>query len=320
MIRLTFLILVFALSSGGYYWVYVESERSPVKRSENGVATIDGKLFVVGGRGLKPVDIFDPVYNRWDTLPGPPLEMHHFQALSYKGELYVAGAFTGSYPHETPIPHLYILNPKTGWHQGTEIPEERRRGAAGLVQYRNKFYMVCGIVDGHYDGNVAWLDEYDPVTNAWRSLPDAPHARDHFHAAVLDNKLYVIGGRRTNAKSERVLEDLVHEVDVFDFRTSRWSTLPPTANLPTARAGCTAVVLDKSILVIGGETTQLRAHSQCEAFDPKTLQWSSLDSLNTGRHGTQAALMNGRVYVVAGSANRGGGSEQDSMESFKKSE
>jgi len=317
---LLFVLVAGVLKGSDYYWVYVETGHPPMKRSENGVIAIDGRLYVAGGRGMRPVDVFDPVNNRWDTLAGAPIELHHFQALEYKNELWVGGALTGDYPHETPVENFFVLNTQEGWRKGAEIPADRRRGSTGLVAYKNKIYMVCGIIDGHYDGNVTWFDEYDPATNQWRQLPDAPHARDHFHAAVVDNKLYVMGGRATNAKSNRVLENVVPEVDVFDFKSGTWATLPAESNLPTPRAGCTAVVQGKSILVIGGETVQLRAHAQCESFDIKTSQWTSLDTLNTGRHGTQATVLNGSVYIVAGSANRGGGPEQDSMECCKKAE
>lgn len=314
-------LLVCMVVSGLYiqnrYWVYVESEKRPLKRSENGAVSLNDKLYVVGGRGQKPVDRYDPVNNRWDTLQRPPLEMHHFQALNYKNEMYIAGAFTGPYPHEKPIENIYIFNPKSGWRLGEPIPENRRRGAAGLVSYKDKLYLVCGIVDGHYDGNVSWFDEFDPKTKTWKQLPDAPRPRDHFQAVVVDNKLYVMGGRTSSAKTEQVFQLVVPEVDVYDFKTGTWSTLPPELNLPTLRAGCTAVVLDKSIVVMGGESPQVRAHSQCESFDTKLQRWTTLDSLNTGRHGTQAAIIKNKVYLVAGSANRGGGPEQDSMECFK---
>jgi len=60
-----------------------------------------------------------------------------------------------------------------------EILESRRRGAAGTVVHNNKIYIVGVIQNGHIDGCVPWLDEYDPVTEDWTILPDAEFARDH---------------------------------------------------------------------------------------------------------------------------------------------
>lgn len=47
-------------------------------------------------------------------------------------------------------------------------------------------------------GTQAWFDQYDPVTGKWTVLPDAPHARDHAQAAIVDDKLYMLAGRRSS--------------------------------------------------------------------------------------------------------------------------
>src|SRR5205085_7653958 len=120
----------------------------------------------------------------------------HFQAVTFKHEIYVVGGMTGGFPHEKPLDHIYIYNPaKDEWRKSAEIPVERRRGSGGTVVYNNKIYLVCGIQDGHYSGTVGWLEEFDPATQKWQRLPDAPHTRDHFHAAVVNRQLCLAGGR-----------------------------------------------------------------------------------------------------------------------------
>jgi len=54
-----------------------------------------------------------------------------------------------------------------------------------------------------------------------------------------------------------------------------------------------------------------------EALDVETGEWTDLPSLNQGRHGTQAIVYNGKIYIAAGSGNRGGGPELTSMEVFE---
>eukprot|EP01034_Spumella_vulgaris_P005078 gene5078-6476_t len=93
-------------------WKAVEPENLPVKRLENAMAEANGKLYLVGGRDIKSVDEYDPKKNTWVSLSNTPLEM-------------------SGYPHEIPIPNIYIFNPdKNEWRKGPEIPENRRRGAA----------------------------------------------------------------------------------------------------------------------------------------------------------------------------------------------
>ena len=321
MIKSTFLLLflIFFSQAIAQEWQVVETENSCTNRHENSLTAVGDKLVLVGGRGIKALEVYDPKSNTWKKYAETPLEMHHFQAVAYKGELWVLGAFTGGYPHETPIPNIYIFSiEKNEWRKGPEIPEDRRRGAAGAFVYKDKIYVVCGIQDGHWDGHVGWFDEYDPKNNTWKKLPDAPHVRDHVHAAVVDNKLVVAGGRRSTARIGQVLNLLEPAVDVYDLKTGQWSTLPEAQNLPTLRAGASSVVLGKKVLVIGGESdAQVPSHSEVEALDIKNMTWETLPSLQNGRHGTGAVTVKGKVYTVAGSGNRGGGPELNSIEVFE---
>ncbi len=301
-------------------WQAAEPLNLPTKRHECALATANGKLYLLGGRGVKAVEEYDPKRDTWTQKAITPLEMSHFQAVSYKNEIYVLGAFTGSYPHELPIPNIYIYNPASDeWRKGPEIPADRRRGAAGTFVRNDKIYVVAGIQDGHWDGHVAWFDEFDPKTGQWRQLPDAPRTRDHVSVATVGQKLYVAGGRRSTAKTGNVLNTTISEVDVYDFKTNTWTTLGEEQNLPTQRAGHMAVEYKEKLLIMGGESaSQVPAHSEVEAFNPKTGKWEKFPMLTQGRHGTGAVTLDGKVYVVAGSADRGGGPELNTMEILKK--
>lgn len=307
-----------SLSVQGQSWQPVTTQNTCAARHENAATLIGDSLYAVGGRGMRPLEALNLKTLTWKQHPEPPVEMNHFQAITYNGELYVMGAFQGKYPHETPIPNIYIYNPKKGaWRVGPEIPKERLRGSAGVVVYKDKIYMACGIIDGHYEGHVAWLDEYDPKTNSWKKLADAPRTRDHITAAVVGDKLYLAGGRNSTARINKVLETTIAEVDVYDFKTGKWTTLPFDSNIPTQRAGATAVTQGGKVWIIGGETTQLQAHNEAEAIDPKTNKWTSGPKMQQGRHGTQAVVYDGKIYIVAGSANHGGGPELNTVEVLK---
>ncbi|GAA4413682.1 kelch repeat-containing protein [Nibrella viscosa] len=319
-----YLLLTLSLSFGtvayaqNRQWETVEPKTLPEKRHENAFVRVGDQFYLVGGRGVKPVDAYNPKTNQWEKRAMGPLEMHHFQAVEHNGEIYVAGAFTGGYPHEKPIPTIYIYNPKKDeWRQGAEIPADRRRGSAGVATYKNKIYLFCGIIDGHFDGHVSWVDEYDPAKNTWTNLPDAPHPRDHFQAAIQGDKAYIAGGRLSSAKIGQVLNLTVSAVDVYDFKTRKWMTLPEDENIPTQRAGSTSIPYENKILVIGGESPQKKAHNQVEALDTKTLKWEKWAPLQMGRHGTQAIVYKNNVFIAAGSENQGGGPELNTMEVLK---
>ncbi|MGD1890319.1 MAG: Kelch repeat-containing protein [Cyclobacteriaceae bacterium] len=297
-------------------WQLVSTNNEPLARHENAFTELNGKFYLIGGRTNKPINIFDPATNTWSEGATPPLEMHHFQALPYQGKIYVLGAFTGGFPRETPVPDVYTYDLATDKREiVASIPEDRRRGAAGVVAYQDKIYVVCGIQDGHYDGHVCWLDEFDPATGEWTKLADAPRTRDHFQAAVIGDRLLAAAGRNTSAKTGKTMELTIAEVDVYDFNSGKWETLEQP--LPTLRAGTASVVQGNQLIVIGGESgEQVPAHSEVEAYSFGSKKWSHLANLQQGRHGTHALIYQDTIFVAAGSGNRGGGPELTSMEKF----
>jgi|GEM_PF-426534 len=306
-----------AVTATGNWQNIVPTSGSATNRHENTWVQVGDKFILVGGRGNRPVDIYDPVNNSWTSGQAPPFQMHHFQGIEYEGNLWIVGAFTGGYPNETPLTHIYIYNPATdAWHQGPEIPVARRRGAAGVVVHNDEIYVVCGIQNGHLSGWVPWVDKYNPQTGTWTQLADAPIERDHYHAAVYDNKIYNMGGRRTNFGGS-VFAATVGQVDVYDIGTNAWNTLPAANNIPTERAGCFTGVIGDEIIVAGGESgTQGAGHEETEAFHVHDETWRSLDLMLDGRHGTSMIANNGVLYVAAGSGNRGGGPELNTIEAF----
>jgi N-acetylneuraminic acid mutarotase len=295
-------------------WNLVETSNNPIQRHENGAVAYGGKVYLIGGRGNNPVNIYDPQSNSWTSVSGAGLEMHHFQAVVYNDKIYVMGAFNGGWGNEVPIPNVWIFDPKTNeWTQGPEIPSDRRRASAGVVVYNNKIYMVSGIINGHFSGHVPWLDEFDPNTGNWKKLADAPRARDHFHAAVHNGKIYAIGGR--NSHEHDVFGDTRPEIDVYDINSGNWSTLDKT--LPTPRAGNTAIVLDNDLLVIGGESmTQDNAHSETEALNLSDYSWTKMADMKIGRHGTQAVMIGNKIFMPSGSTQRGA-AETPTLEVFQ---
>ncbi|GIV33216.1 MAG: hypothetical protein KatS3mg031_0751 [Chitinophagales bacterium] len=298
-------------------WYTINTTTTPTARHECAYVQAGDKFYLLGGRGIKPVQCYHPTDSVWASRSAPPVQIHHFQAVEFNGLIYAICAFTGNFPNETPLPNIYIYDPVAdSWSVGPEIPANRRRGSAGCVVYNNKIYVVGGIQNGHIDGWVPWLDVFDPITNTWTPLQNAPRERDHFSVALVNGKIYCIGGRKTGYGGS-TFNATVPEVDIYDIVTGTWSTLPsPSGNLPTPRAAASVAVLGNEILVIGGESgASSSAHSETEALNIISHTWRTLAPLNQGRHGTQAIVSNGGVFVAAGSKIRGN-DEINSQEVF----
>ncbi|MGB7395118.1 MAG: kelch repeat-containing protein, partial [Pricia sp.] len=241
-------------------WNDKDENENYTARHECSLVQAGGKFYLMGGReNTKTIDVYDYTTDTWTQIvDSPPVDFNHFQATEYQGLIWVIGAFTDNvFPNEQPAEYVWAFDPANEeWIQGPEIPAERRRGSAGLVVYNDKFYISGGNTIGHNGGYVSWFDEYDPATGTWTPLMDAPRPRDHFHAAVIGDKMYLAGGRLSGSPDPNIVETfkpVIPEVDVYDFTSGTWSTLPSDQNIPTPRAAASVASLNGKLLVIGGE-------------------------------------------------------------------
>ena len=303
-------------------WTDKDENENYTGRHENSFVQAGDKFYLMGGReNSRTVDIYDYASDSWTSLvDSAPFEFNHFQAIEYQGLIWVIGAFsTNAFPNEVPANHIWMFNPATqDWIQGPQIPTNRRRGSSGLVVYNDKFYVIGGNTDGHDGGFVAHFDEFDPATGIWTPLTDAPRARDHFTAAVIGDKLYAAGGRLSGG-NQGVWKPVIAEVDVYDFTSNTWSTLPIGQNLPTPRGGASTVNFNNKLIVLGGEVRDELVYgvntddalSISEEYDPVTQSWTRLADMNFERHGTQAIVSGPGVHILGGSPNRGGGNQKN---------
>lgn len=300
-------------------WRDVNESDDYVARHECSFVQAGTKFYMFGGRESPwRLDTYDYSNNEWKRSANVPQTLNHFQAVEYQGLVWVVGAFKDNkFPSERPAARVYVYDPALDvWILGPQVPEDRRRGGGGLVVYNDKFYLVAGNTNGHTAGYVSYFDEYDPRTASWKQLSDAPNARDHFHAAVVGDRLYAAGGRRTSKLD--TFNDTVAKVDVYDFTSGQWLPDNSVDDLPVPRAGAATAVLGDRVIVMGGESgIQEEAHTEVHALDTATGTWESLPPLNHGRHGTQAIVSGQGVYVAGGSPVRGGGNQRNMEEMSK---
>jgi N-acetylneuraminic acid mutarotase len=260
------------------------------------------KFFLAGGRSTVQ-ESYDPSSNTWRTVAPLPARLDHIQSVALNGRIYYIGGLI-TWPGPA-VGTVYIYNPVSNTiATGKPMPAGRERGAGGVAAYGSKIYYAGGL---HAGVAVPWFDVYDTVSNTWSTLPNMPEARDHFQGAVLGRRFYAIGGRNTAIDATTTVND------AFDFATGSWIRgLKP---LPTARGGFAVAVLGAEVLVIGGEGGG-RTFSTVEGYDTKSNSWTRLAPMALARHGIEAAVCNGGVYVVDGGTRQGGGAPTDVQETF----
>jgi len=126
----------------------------------------------------------------------------------------------------------------------------------------------------------------------WSQAASLPVARSSHTAAVVDGKIYVVGG---DIEDDDEVEEGTDRVDMYDPAAGSWQ---PMAAMPTARSSHAAAIVDGKIYVTGGLAGGYS--NTLEAYDPVTDSWATLTSLSQARAWHASAAVHGKLYVFGG--------------------
>ncbi|RMH19212.1 MAG: kelch-like protein [Gammaproteobacteria bacterium] len=186
------------------------------------------------------------------------------------------------------------------WHllPNTDTPKSH----SPTVAYQGRIYVFGGGGD-HFD-SLNSTQIYDPATNTWSSGTPMPTRRSGSAYALIDGKIYIIGGMHKPKDGKFFF---LKNMEIYDPETDSWSDGPDMNHLHDYPA-CT--VLDGKIYVMGGhhpEATEGGPSTDpgfevCERFDPKTGEWEEIAPLLTPRFALSAITYRGRIYTMGGVA------------------
>ena len=295
-----------------------------------GSATLNGKLYMIGGKtnlnGSEnhitsmyvyspgdPVNVGDDVWTQGLNIPGPAVENPAVVTLG--GKIYAFGGQTQGFG--STVNNAAVFDPDTNpdpnitspaWSSLAPMPIAV--GGATAQVLGSDIFLIGGM-----DTNGASLNTvevYRPSTNTWSTGPSMVTRRDNPGSAVVNNKLYVFGGRTQNADGTEVVPTL-NSMEIYDPLTGNWSFGTP---MPTGRRTMSVGRLNDQILVIGGEkNTDGSAFNQNEEYNPLTQTWRTLPSIVTPVHGAAFGTINNVIYV-AGGGPIGGFATTDAVQGF----
>jgi N-acetylneuraminic acid mutarotase len=130
------------------------------------------------------------------------------------------------------------------------------------------------------------------VDNSWKTKASMPTARAQFGVAVVNGRIYAIGGENNTAAGPNVLS--VNEE--YDPATNTWATKEP---MPTARHSFGIAVYENKIYCIGGSVNGPYLAVN-EVYDPATDTWETKTSMPTARAALSANAVNGKIYLMGG--------------------
>ncbi len=230
-----------------------------------GVALVGDSIWVVGGRtGSNPGPLTEEVWiyniaaNTWTAGPDLPLPLAGGGMVVLDRTLFVFGGFTNACNGDQSSYHLtldvdaWLANPATTW-ENSRTPMPNPRNHIGTTTLRGKIYAFGGQIGHDCCGagipcgvDATYADEYDPLTDSWRRIPNLPYKRSHVEAATytMDGKVYISSSETGATTSNTTME--------FNPNTQTWSIIN-ALKLPTGvLAPIVRPIGDQVYLLSGG--------------------------------------------------------------------
>lgn len=228
---------------------------------------------------------------RPQSMPYPllPEAVSSFGATVCDEYLYVFGGHAGRLPGSSLdglSPHFCRINvtkPGAAWES---LAMSQTSQSPGLVAWNGNIYRVGGLSFKNKAGDPTQfhsLDtfaKYNPITKTWTNLPPLPKPRSSLDAAVVDGKLYVVGGwnLQEGTASDATWHDCVLAFDL-SYEDSAWI---PTAKPPFSTRALAAAGLNGKLYVLGGMNSDNKITQAVHVYDTKTDTWSAGPTLAGG--------------------------------------
>ena len=283
--------------------------RTPMPTARGGlsVATVNGKIYAIGGlSGGSPVNVnemYNPGTNGWTTETPMPTARSGCAIAVYDNEIYVIGGEVGN----GYVGNNEVYNPGTNtWETKASMPTPRADLSASVVN--GKIYLIGG---EEYSSTSPYYSEtdvneiYDPATNTWTTGTPIPTAVYGYASTVIDGNIHIIGG--SQASSSQGSGIFVNSNQVYDPQNDTWSL---GANLPSAvtygAAAATEGFMAPPLLYVIGGYFLNSFSSNVQVYNPSNNSWSTGASMPTARAYLGVAVVNDVLYAIGGFDDQNG--------------
>jgi N-acetylneuraminic acid mutarotase len=230
-------------------------------------------LVCLCGDALGGAAATQPAAARYGSLPETTSS---FGAVASEGWLYVYGGHvtpTHVYSTESASGRFHRLNLAEGktWE---ELPGGPKLQGLNLAAHNHLIYRVGGMQSRNHPkdkpDNVSLTEaaRFDPRSGKWEAIPPLPEARSSHDVAVVDGKLYAVGGWTMNGAKGN---DWLQTMAVLDLSADKlvWQSIKQ----PFKRRALAAAAFEHKLYVLGGFTDDDDATLGVQIYDPKSNQW-----------------------------------------------
>jgi len=184
---------------------WVSKRSMPEHRTNLACASIDGKIYVVGGMqvnsgvdnyaGFKKMEVYDISTNTWTQLTDMPTGRWGHRALAFDGKIYVFGGTADA--AITVYASVEVYDPLTNtWTTKSSMPTKRYQLTVCVLD--NSKFAINGWLNSGLGPIYDKVEVYYPERDEWITESPFPVARAVQASIVIDRKIYVYGGSRTN--------------------------------------------------------------------------------------------------------------------------
>ncbi len=196
----------------------------PEARQKPASGFVDGRFYVVGGWGpdgppAATTLVYDPATDRWTTRADNPHPWGAVGSAVLDGRIYSVGGCTGDCRTATDQVTAYDV---AGNRFVTVAPYPEPISWPSCGGIDGKVYCTGGLAEGPDSTRRSYV--YDPGTNRWSRVADAPLDLWASSYAVANDRLVVAGGA---AKDSTVL---TNEAFAYDPGADTWTALPNSVN------------------------------------------------------------------------------------------
>ncbi len=282
-----------------------------VPRVEPETAVVDGKMYVFSGYGdiagthgngwqpSKSYDRYDPKTNKWSRLGNMPIATTHGAVAVVGKDIWIAGGYTAR-PRTTNYQdfgttNVLIYHTLTNtWSRGPSLPV--KRASSGMALVNNKLYYISGEPEDHVSNSKeVWVLDLSKQSLGWRARAPIPDGRTHFGTAVVNGKIYILGGQHGIDKKATFLKSNY----MYDPVTNKWTRI---ADLPSNQShnSPNTLVIGSKIYIFGGEFSYNNDTSRVLEYDPATNRFTTLTPLPAVRASGAAGYVNGKIVFGGG--------------------
>ncbi len=232
--------------------------------------------------------------NTWTTLVSSVKLTAGVQLMRFYVDSNAKGGSVGSLNYIRAYQDLNGSGQGVNFSATTSLPSARQDAQSATVG--GKYYVFGGLVsDGSNLDGTTRVDQYDPSSKTWTRMGDMPEAITHAAVAVVGTQVWLMGGYVGNDPGPATTH-----VWIYDSTSDSWSAGP---DLPAARGAGAGGVVGSVIHFFGGRNgTRDMDEKDHWAFDLNNTDagWQTLASLPSRRNDLAGAVVNGKLYAVAG--------------------